>query len=294
MILSSYFCCVMKLTLKEVFIISRPRFWMYVLGTFLVGIISSGNLFLYDTKTTFLLISFGLFFWIPANVFIYGVNDIYDYQTDIYNEKKVKYESVLKLEKHRSLWIIIILLLVPFLPLFFIVNLPTKIALLVFLFTGLFYSATPLRAKSKPPLDVLFSSIIYVSPALVGFFITGRTTIAWAAVLGGLIWAFGMQTYSAVPDIDADRKAGVNTLATMLGEKKALWFCLIAYLISASIGYFYVGYIAVVFGIIYGVIVLLSIYNLSKLFKYYTYFPLINILGGAFLFFYLFIKEIFW
>jgi 4-hydroxybenzoate polyprenyltransferase len=282
----------MKLTIKEVFFLSRPRFWMYVLGTFLVGVISSGNLFLYDDSTTLLLIAFGVFFSLPANVFIYGVNDIYDYQTDIYNDKKIKYESVLKLEKHRSLWIIIVLLLIPFVPLFFMVNVPTKLALLLFLFTGLFYSARPVRAKSKPPLDVLFSAIIYVSPALVGFFITGNTNIQWLAVLGGLIWAFGMQTYSAIPDIEADRKAGVNTLAIMLGEKKALWFCLIAYFISASIGFYYVGFIAIVFGIVYISIVLLSINNISKLFKYYTYFPLINVLTGAILFFYMFFNEI--
>lgn len=290
--ISPYFCSAMKLTLKEVFFVSRPRFWMYVLGTFLVGVISSGNLFLYDTNTTLLLIAFGIFFSLPANVFIYGVNDIYDYQTDIYNDKKIKYESVLKRAKHRSLWIIMGILLIPFLPLFFLVNVPTKLALLLFLFTGLFYSANPLRAKTKPPLDVLFSAIIYVSPALVGFFISGNTNIAWLAVFAGLIWAFGMQTYSAIPDIEADKKAGLNTLATMLGKKKALWFCLLAYLISASIGFYYVGFISIIFGIVYGAMVLLSIYNFSKLFKYYTYFPFINVFAGAVLFFYMFFKEI--
>ncbi len=283
----------MRLTPKEVFFLSRPRFWMYVLGTFLVGVMSSGNLFVYDTTTTILLIVFGVFFSLPANVFIYGVNDIYDYQTDIYNEKKVKYESVLEPEKHKSLWWIMGVLLIPFVPFFFMVNVYAKLALTVFLFTGLFYSAAPIRAKSKPPLDVLFSAIIYVSPALVGFFITGNTNIQWLAVIGGLIWAFGMQTYSAIPDIEADEKAGVHTLATMLGEKKALWFCLLAYLISASIGFYFVGVIAISFGLIYVAIVLLSINNKSKLFKYYTYFPLINVASGAVLFFYMFFQDMF-
>ena len=282
----------MKMTIKEIFFLSRPRFWSYVLGTFLVGIIAAGNLFLYDTGTTLLLIAFGIFFSLPANVFIYGVNDIYDYQTDIYNDKKIKYESVLQIEKHRSLWIVIAILLMVFLPLFFLVNTPTKLSLLLFLFTGLFYSARPIRAKSKPPLDVLFSAIIYVSPALVGFFITGNTNIQWLAVVGGLIWAAGMQTYSAIPDIEADKKAGVNTLAIMLGENKSLWFCLLAYLISASIGFYYVGLIAIVFGSVYAAMVLLSINNRSNLFKYYTYFPLINVVTGAILFFYLFFKSL--
>ncbi len=283
----------MGLHFKEIMYVSRPRFWMYVFGTFLVGMMASGNIFLYDLYTVLILIGFGLFFSFPANVLIYGVNDIYDYQTDIHNEKKVAYETVLEPKKHSALWLIIGVSVFPFLPLFFMVNTPTKCALGVFLFTGIFYSAAPLRAKSKPPLDVLFSAIIYVSPALVGFFATGNTNVEWLAVLGGLIWAFGMQTYSAVPDIKADSKAGVATLATLLGEKKALWFCIVCYLLSASIGYLYVGVLAVVFGSFYGLMVLLSIKNRKKLFKYYTYFPLINVITGAVLFFYLFAKEVF-
>jgi len=281
----------MKLTLKEIVLLSRPRFWMYVLGTFLVGVISSGNLFLYDSTTTFLLVAFGVFFTVPANALIYGINDIYDYQTDIHNEKKIQYESVLSLEKHKSLWLVIGVLLIPFLPLFFMVNSFSKLALLVFLFTGVFYSAMPIRAKSKPPLDVLFSAIIYVSPALVGFLITGNTNIEWLAVLGALIWAFGMQTYSAVPDIEADEKAGVRTLATALGKKNALWFCLCAYVISTTIGFYFIGYISLLFGLIYAAIVLLSINDTTKLFKYYTYFPLVNVITGAVLFFYLFYRS---
>lgn len=282
----------MKLSFKEVFYLSRPRFWMYVLGTFLVGMVASGNPFSHDTQTVLLLVVFGIFFSLPANVLIYGINDIYDYQTDIHNDKKVAYETVLPPEKHKSLWRVIAILVLPFLPLFFIINLPSIVTLIVFLFTGLFYSARPIRAKSKPPLDVLFSAIIYVSPAVLGFFVTGNTKIEWLAILGGLIWAFGMQTYSAVPDIEADKKAGVETLATMLGEKMALWFCFVCYLVSASIGYMYVGYLSTVFGFIYGAMVILSLSNTEHLFRYYTYFPLINVITGTVLFFYLFFIEI--
>jgi hypothetical protein len=38
--------------------------------------------------------------------------------------------------------------------------------------------------------------------------------------------------------------------------------------------------------------VLLSMNNISKLFKYYTYFPIINVVSGAILFFYMFFKEV--
>lgn len=282
----------MKLNLKELFFISRPRFWMYVLGTFLIGMIAGGNPFEYDYHTTGILLALSFFFSLPANLFIYGVNDIYDYQTDILNDKKVKYEGVLDLKKHKRLWQIMGLLMLPLVGLFFVIGMHTALALIVFLFTGFFYSAGPIRAKSKPPLDILFSSVIYVSPAVIGYYATGHTNVAWLAVVGGLIWASGMQTYSAVPDIKADTKAGIQTLATQLGKNNALWFCLIAYVVSAIIGYYFVGYVALIFGAVYAVIVLLSVYNSSQLFKYYTYFPLINVIAGAVLFFYMFFQVI--
>ena len=118
----------MKLLARDIIRISRPRFWMYVLGTFLVGMIASGNPFDYQNSTIFRLVAFSVFFTLPANLFIYGVNDIYDYQTDIHNDKKIKYEATLPLEKHKQLWRFIGLMLLPLIPLFLIVNLNALIA----------------------------------------------------------------------------------------------------------------------------------------------------------------------
>jgi 4-hydroxybenzoate polyprenyltransferase len=261
---------------------------MYVLGTFLVGMIASGNPFGFDGSTVLLLIAFGIFFSLPANLLIYGVNDIYDYDTDIHNDKKSKYEQLVPPVTHKRLWMIIALICIPFIPLLFVVNTATLLTVIIFVFSGLFYSAPPIRAKSKPPLDLLFSAIIYVSPALIGYFATGRSNLEWLAIIGGLLWAFGMQTYSAVPDIEADKKAGVATLATRLGERNSLWFCLGAFLLSAIIGVFYVGFIAALLGTIYLIMILLSLFNRKQLFNYYTYFPVINVFAGGILFFYLF------
>lgn len=282
----------MKLSLKQLILISRPRFWMYVLGTFLVGMIAAGNPFNYNFFIVLKLVLFSIFFSFPANLFIYGVNDIYDYQTDILNDKKINYESFLSPEYHRFLWKVIGIMLLPLLGLFFFINTHTIIALIIFLFTGFFYSAGPIRAKSKPFLDILFSSTIYVTPAIIGYFLTDNTQVSWLAVISGIIWACAMQTYSAVPDIEADSKAGIQTLATYLGAKKALYFCLIANFVFSLMSYFMVGYLALIFGVVYIGIVLFSITNAKKVFKYYTYFPLVNVVAGATLYFYLFSKVI--
>jgi len=161
----------MNLNIKELLSISRPRFWMYVLGTFLVGMISSGNPFNYDTETTILLVVFSIFFSFPANLLIYGVNDIYDYETDILNDKKSNYEKILSPAKHKKLWMIICLLTLPFIAFLFFVSTYTLCAIVVFIFMGLFYSAPPIRAKSKPPLDIIIFLLICarLSMALIIF-----------------------------------------------------------------------------------------------------------------------------
>ena len=287
-----YICKAMKLSLKEIWLISRPRFWMYVLGTFLVGMIAAGNPFQYDWQTNVNLVVLALFFSLPANLFIYGINDIYDYDTDKLNAKKTEYEKLLTPERHRKLWLIIGALTVVFLPFFIPLNTNSLIALAVFILAGFFYSANPLRAKAKPPLDILFSSIIYVSPAVIGFLATGSTNIEWLAVGGGIIWASAMQTFSAVPDIEADKKAGIRTLATQLGERNALIFCIVGYLVAGLIGSLYLGGIAIVFGLIYATLITFSLLNKKEVFRYYTYFPLINVLLGGLIYFYLFFGSI--
>jgi len=280
----------MKLGLKDILIISRPRFWTYVMGTFLVGMVASGNPLDYETETILTLVVLGIFFSLPANLFIYGVNDIFDYETDRLNNKKTSYEKLLMPEEHKKLSVMIGFFLFPFISLLFFTNIYCLLAVAIFLFTGFFYSARPIRAKSKPPLDILFSSIIYVSPAVIGYLATDNYNLDWLPVLAGLIWASAMQTYSAVPDINADRMAGVKTLATQLGERRALLFCLVAFAVSALIGFFYVGYVSLAFGVIYVTLMMLSIFKKDKVFKYYTYFPLINTFFGAVLYFYLFLS----
>jgi len=39
-----------------------------------------------------------------------------------------------------------------------------------------------------------------------------------AALAGAWLWAMGMHTFSAIPDIEPDRAAGIRTTATLLGE----------------------------------------------------------------------------
>ena len=265
--------------------ISRPRFWIYVLGPFMIGVLAAGDPRLLAEQTLLLLGLLFVFFLFPANILIYGVNDIFDYETDKHNPKKIQYEELVTSKDQKHLWKVIAVSVIPFLLLMAWLPTAATLALAIFLFTGIFYSSKPIRAKASPPLDIIFSSIIYISPAMIGFFATGNSNISWLAVLGGLLWASAMQTFSAVPDIEADTKGGVGTLATVLGQKGALVFCTIAYAAAGIIGYLHLGIIPAVLGLVYVGMMMYTLAKPGKAFGVYKKFPLVNTVFGMILFF---------
>jgi len=66
--------------------LSRPRFWLYLAGPVAVGVVyasaSTADLFTPTTLTLF------AYFLLPANVLLYGVNDVFDADVDEKNPKK--------------------------------------------------------------------------------------------------------------------------------------------------------------------------------------------------------------
>ena len=66
--------------------LSRYRFWLYLGGTYLTGFIIGANSLTHFTTGKFLLHL--IYFMIPANILLYGINDLFDQDTDIFNHKK--------------------------------------------------------------------------------------------------------------------------------------------------------------------------------------------------------------
>ncbi len=286
---------------KEVIRISRPRFWLYEAATFgLVGTVGAlqGLQFFSDWRYWV----FALYFLIPANILIYGINDIFDYETDKLNPKKGDnaYEALVPPERQKSLWKWIIFTNIPFL--FFI---PSSLALILsfvaFVFFASFYSAKPIRAKSKPIIDSLFSAGHYVATGVFGYYLAGLPAQAGGidfptiGVIAGMCWAVAMHAYSAVPDIKADLQAGLHTIAIMIGEKRTIALCWFLYALA---GYLVRDIIPIASFV--GVATFSYFMWRSQrtktpeaLFKLYTYFPLINTLIGALVSMELFAKNIF-
>ncbi len=274
--------------------VSRPRFWMYVFGPYIVGALCGAQ-----TPRQFFspfCLIFALFFVFPANLLIYGVNDVFDYETDVLNAKKSGYEDLVPPDQRAAIGRATALFCLPFLV--FLPFLPRSswLALLGFLFFSLFYSAPPIRAKSKPILDSIFN-VLYIFPGVFAYFLVGGTKFSWVLFLGAWAWAMAMHAYSAVPDISADNEAHVPTVATFLKLRATLWFCAALYAFAAlcsfaALNWLSVGLLAIYLGLM---ILSLRAGTEAGVLAIYRVFPLVNTLAGAAIFwFVLWGKSAFW
>ena len=204
--------------------ISRPRFWIYTGGTYVVGY----SIGMADWHA-FLLPIYGvalLYFFIPANLFIYGVNDLFDEATDQHNPKKGDREyRFVRTDRNRLLFLIVISLVATALLGLLAPDPRLLFVLAGFLFLGGFYSAPPLRFKRVPFLDFC-SNYLYVMPGVYGYLLaSGAFPPAWL-LLGGFLQIAAMHLFSAIPDIECDGRAGIVTSAVLLGNRRSLSLCL--------------------------------------------------------------------
>jgi 4-hydroxybenzoate polyprenyltransferase len=275
------------LPLERIVRISRPRFWAYEAGTFAIGVMLALRPLDYPLlHVTPLMLLFLFYFIFPANLLIYGINDIFDYETDRLNPKKAEYEALVLPHEHRPLLQWIAICTFPFLLLLVYASQQAILAFAIFLFCAIFYSAWPIRAKVRPVLDTVFSAGHYVATGVFGYYLAGGSEVNWLIVLAGMFWSMAMHAYSAVPDIEADKTSGIATVATLLGEKPTLFFCLALYLAAAALALPHLGVFALVLGLIYAGLVIASIFARTPedLFRYYTYFPVLNLAVGFLIF----------
>lgn len=267
-------------TLTFLLKISRFRFWMYTAGPYLLGyLIGSPNLITAFYSAEFIF--YFLYFLVPANIFLYGVNDYFDEDTDKFNPKKGTKEHKLKNSNKGFLKLILAICLILSLALiFFIQTMSAKIALSIFVFLSYFYSAPPLRFKSKPLLDSI-SNVLYIIPGVISYLqVSGQLPPTWL-LIGFWCWASSMHLFSAVPDIEADKKARLKTTAVFLGKNASLIVCAILWLIFTliTITTFKNPLFLTLF--IYPAIpLLIFLFKNLNIEKIYWYFPYLNTLIG--------------
>jgi 4-hydroxybenzoate polyprenyltransferase len=219
--------------LKLAFKVSRVRFWLYLGGTYLVGYIIGISDISQLLDLTFVLHL--VYFIFPANIFLYGVNDITDKDTDQYNPKKDDKEYRAQERDERNLVVIVALSFLYGILLMLIQ--PNTTAILLFaswMILSFFYSAKPFRFKAMPFLDFI-SNFLYVIPAILAYYQATLIIPPFLPLFAAFLWTSAMQLFSAIPDIEADKKAGIKTTAVVVGKTVSLVMCVFFWIGFATI-----------------------------------------------------------
>ena len=269
--------------LKLIFKISRVRFWIYTGGTYVVGYaLGFNNIFDFFRLDYYVYL---IYFFLLANIFIYGVNDYWDKETDKNNPKKEEKEYRVEDKERKSLLrtlyfvgIISVILMV------FQDNIE-RLIFLIFLFLSYFYSAKPLRFKQTPFLD-FSSNYLYVMPGIFSYYMISKTLPPLLFLLGAFFHIAAMHIFSAIPDIQYDKDAGITTTPVFIGERFSLllclfFWCILSGIVLVSAKFNPLSYLILIYPVFP---LLLLLRKELKIEKLYWYLPYANTTLGGLLF----------
>lgn len=210
---------------------SRPVSWVNTAYPFAAAAVLTGGLPVWVTVVG------TLFFLVPYNLAMYGINDVFDYESDLRNPRKGGVEgAVVDRTEHRRVLLAACLLPLPFVAVLvgwalLRGDIASVLVLAVSLFAVVAYSWAGLRFKERPFLDAATSATHFVSPAVYGLVLAGASpTVALVCLLSGFfLWGMASQIFGAVQDVVPDREGGLASVATVLGARRAVAASVVLY-----------------------------------------------------------------
>lgn len=221
----------MREALKKLFIIARPISWLNTAYPFAAGYIISGG------QIDLLFVIGTLYFLGPYNLLMYGINDVFDYESDIRNPRKGGIEGAVTAKSfHTTILVAAAVTNLPFIvSLLLLGNHLSWLVLSIVLFFVIAYSIAKLRFKERPILDSVTSSIHFVGPLVYSLSLTHFTTQALPFIIAFFLWGMASHAFGAVQDIIPDRAAKLASIATVLGARHTVWFSCILYVVAIII-----------------------------------------------------------
>jgi len=176
---------------------------------------------------------------LPMNLIGCGLNDIYDYASDLRSARRRKIWGAVVAEADRPLVWRACLAMVPL-----VVGgaLATRNGFNVAATFGLVlvawaYSVPPVRLKERPPLDSLANGLgFFLLPFAMGYSL-GADPLAMPLKYYLLALSVcGIHALASAADYKADKAAGHRTLAVAFGRRAAAAFALATFLIAVVVG----------------------------------------------------------
>ncbi|WP_084106296.1 prenyltransferase [Demequina sp. NBRC 110056] len=218
---------------------SRPISWINTAYPFAAG-------YLMATREVDAVLVVGtLFFLIPYNLLMYGVNDVFDYESDLANPRKGGVEGDVIRDRaaaariHRGiLWASAITVIPPAVWLATQGDLAALLTLGLVLFGVVAYSAPGLRFKEKPFLDSVTSALHFVGPLLYALVLAGVSLAdpaVWPIWAAFVLWGMASHAFGAVQDVRADREGGIGSVATVIGARATTRLAVVLYVAASAL-----------------------------------------------------------
>ena len=227
--------------MRTLFEVSRPISWINTAFPFGAAYVLAGGPLGLDLWLGC------LFFLIPYNLVMYGVNDVFDYASDVHNPRKGGVEGALvDPARHRFILTSAAVSALPFVAYFLIRSAIIGLdqgnwwALGVFalsMFAVVAYSVAGLRFKEVPFLDSLTSSTHFSSPAWFGLALVGATPTAEVVLIlvAFFLWGCASHAFGAVQDVVPDREGGLASIATVLGARATVRLAVALYVVAGGL-----------------------------------------------------------
>ncbi len=203
--------------LKLLVEVSRPISWIILPLVFVFGMFMSGAKFTFLTLLQIALLSF------PYSLILYGINDVYDYESDKRNPRKNSIWGLILNPAYTSLIVnsSIVSAVAIFLSSLLTLNLLNIIVMFTALFLAYAYSAPPLRLKTKPPFDSITNGAYFIVPFLLGVSFGRFPSTFLVQMIWVTVSVMGLHAFSTIMDYSADKKAGDVTFAVKFGKRTA-------------------------------------------------------------------------
>ena len=214
--------------IRRLFVVSRPISWINTAYPFAATYLVLGG----GVDTMWLIGS--LFFLIPYNLLMYGVNDVFDYESDMRNPRKGGLEGAVESKQYHGIILrSAVLLCIPFVAAMVMLGTQASTAVLAaVLFMVVAYSLKGLRFKEIPVLDSITSSCHFVGPMVFALALFNFPVEAWPYVAAFLLWGMASHAFGAVQDVIPDREGNLASIATVLGARWTVRLSALFYLLS--------------------------------------------------------------
>nr|WP_084079587.1 prenyltransferase [Demequina sp. NBRC 110057] len=202
---------------------SRPISWINTAYPFAAGYLMATH------EVDAVLVVGTLFFLVPYNLLMYGINDVFDYESDLANPRKGGVEGDVVRDRaqagriHRAILIACAVTVMPFMAWLLAAGDGwAAVTLLLVVFGVVAYSAPVLRFKERPFLDSLTSALHFAGPLLYALVLADVPLTAdgvWPVWTAFVLWGMASHAFGAVQDVRADRAGGIGSVATVIGAR---------------------------------------------------------------------------